>query len=190
MEEIERISGGAIRMSFPYDNITDFLSGQMEVEIDNTMMDYLQKIEQSRTEKLPEAKPKKAPSENRAQDLIIIHFLFIRTGVWPHRFVRFRLQLVQFRLHFVQIPTYLRAIPTLLRANAIFPSSYFARLFKLYSHSTPKFSDVFPHFSHEKFFSIFLQFILMISYDILRYIRPLSRILPGGGHAILYTSSF
>lgn len=59
VEEIERISGGAIRMSFPYDNITDFLSGQMEVEIDNTMMDYLQKIEQSRTEKLPEAKPKK-----------------------------------------------------------------------------------------------------------------------------------
>ena len=59
VEEIERISGGAIHMSFPYDNIADFLSGQMEVEIDNTMMDYLQKIEQSRTEKLPESKPKK-----------------------------------------------------------------------------------------------------------------------------------
>lgn len=59
VEEIERISGGSIQMSFPYDNITDFLAGQMQVDIDHTMMDYLQKLDQTHTEKLPPSPPKK-----------------------------------------------------------------------------------------------------------------------------------
>lgn len=52
VEEIEKISCGALQMSFEYDNINTFLAGQMTVGIDNTMSEYIQKIEKSRTAKL------------------------------------------------------------------------------------------------------------------------------------------
>ena len=51
VEEIENISVGSLHMSFEYDNINSFLAGKMTVGIDNTMQDYLHKIERSRAAK-------------------------------------------------------------------------------------------------------------------------------------------
>lgn len=59
VEEIESISGGSLQMSFEYDNINTFLAGQMTVGIDETVTDYIQKIEKSRTAKQLESKKKK-----------------------------------------------------------------------------------------------------------------------------------
>lgn len=59
VEEIESISGGSLQMSFEYDNINTFLAGQMTVGIDETVTDYIQKIEKTRTAKQLESKKKK-----------------------------------------------------------------------------------------------------------------------------------
>lgn len=59
VEEIETISGGSLQMEFDYDNINTFLSGQMTVGIDDTMNEYIQKIEKSRTAKQLETKKKR-----------------------------------------------------------------------------------------------------------------------------------
>lgn len=64
VEEIEGISGGSLKMDFEYDNINSFLAGKMTVGIDDTMTDYLQKLERSRAAKQLESKKKrKKPSE-------------------------------------------------------------------------------------------------------------------------------
>lgn len=64
VEEIERISGGSLQMSFDYDNINTFLAGQMTVGIDEAMTNYIGKIEKKKAARLAEhsdsaAKPKK-----------------------------------------------------------------------------------------------------------------------------------
>lgn len=64
VEEIENISGGSLQMEFEYDNINTFLAGQMTVGIDDTMSQYIQKIEKSRSAKQLEARKKRAkPAE-------------------------------------------------------------------------------------------------------------------------------
>lgn len=64
VEEIEGISGGSLKMSFDYDNINSFLAGKMTVGIDETMTDYIQKIDRSRTAKQLEAKKKRKKKED------------------------------------------------------------------------------------------------------------------------------
>lgn len=59
VEEIENISSGSLQMEFEYDNINSFLSGQMTVGIDDTMSEYIQKIEKSRNAKQLEGKKKR-----------------------------------------------------------------------------------------------------------------------------------
>lgn len=59
VEEIEKLSGGSLQMSFAYDNINTFLAGQMTVGIDDTMNDYIQKLEKSKAAKQLEAKKKR-----------------------------------------------------------------------------------------------------------------------------------
>lgn len=59
VEEIETISAGSLQMSFEYDNINTFLSGQMTVGIDETVSGYIQKIEKSKTAKQLESKKKR-----------------------------------------------------------------------------------------------------------------------------------
>ena len=66
IEEIEAVSGGAIRMSFPYDNITDFLAGQMAVQIDETMTQYIQKLEPPKRE-TRRASPRKRTPKSKDQ---------------------------------------------------------------------------------------------------------------------------
>ena len=60
VEEIENISGGSLQMDFEYDNINSFLTGQMTVGIDDTMSEYIQKIEKSRSAKQLDGKKKRA----------------------------------------------------------------------------------------------------------------------------------
>ena len=60
VEEIENISGGSLQMSFEYDNINTFLSGQMTVGIDDTVSGYIQKIDKTKTSKQLETKKKRA----------------------------------------------------------------------------------------------------------------------------------
>lgn len=59
VEEIETISGGSLQMSFAYDNINTFIAGQMTVGIDNTMTDYIQKLEKSKSAKQLESKSRR-----------------------------------------------------------------------------------------------------------------------------------
>lgn len=56
VEEIENISGGSLQMSFEYDNINTFMAGQMTIGIDDTMTDYIQKLEKTKNTKQLEAK--------------------------------------------------------------------------------------------------------------------------------------
>ena len=67
VEEIENISGGSIHMDFDYDDINTFLAGRMNVGIDETVQNYIQKIEKTRNTKQLEAKKtrkkKAAPQE-------------------------------------------------------------------------------------------------------------------------------
>lgn len=68
VEEIEKISGGSIRMEFDYDDINTFLAGRMNVGIDETMQNYIQKIEKTKTAKQLEGKkPRKKKSESEQQ---------------------------------------------------------------------------------------------------------------------------
>lgn len=59
VEEIETISAGSLQMSFDYDNINTFLTGQMTVGIDDTVNGYIQKIEKSKTAKQLESRKKR-----------------------------------------------------------------------------------------------------------------------------------
>lgn len=59
VEEIEKVSHGSLTMDFEYDNINTFMAGQMTVGVDDTMRDYIHKIETSRSAKQLEAKKKR-----------------------------------------------------------------------------------------------------------------------------------
>ena len=59
VEEIENISGGSIHMDFDYDDINTFLGGKMNIGIDETMQNYIQKIEKTKTAKQLEGKKRK-----------------------------------------------------------------------------------------------------------------------------------
>lgn len=59
VEEIENISGGSLQMSFEYDNINTFMAGQMTVGIDDTMTDYIQKLEKTKATKQLENKSRR-----------------------------------------------------------------------------------------------------------------------------------
>lgn len=61
VEEIEEISEGSLKMSFEYDNINSFLAGRMTVGIDQTVTDYVQRIERSRAAKQLESRKRKPP---------------------------------------------------------------------------------------------------------------------------------
>lgn len=58
VEEIEAAANGSLRMDFDYDNINTFMAGKMTVGIDDTMTDYLQKLERTRAAKQLEGKRK------------------------------------------------------------------------------------------------------------------------------------
>ena len=60
VEEIEEISQGSLQMSFEYDNINSFLAGKMTVDIDETMSEYVRKIEKTKTAKQLESRKKRA----------------------------------------------------------------------------------------------------------------------------------
>lgn len=66
VEEIERISGGSLRMEFDYDDINTFLAGRMNVGIDETVQSYVQQIEKNKAAKQLEArkKPQKKKQES------------------------------------------------------------------------------------------------------------------------------
>ena len=51
VEEIESISNGSIHMDFDYDDINTFLAGRMNVGIDQTLWDYIKKLDKTRTAK-------------------------------------------------------------------------------------------------------------------------------------------
>ena len=51
VEEIESISNGSIHMDFDYDDINTFLAGRMNVGIDQTLLDYIKKLDKTRTAK-------------------------------------------------------------------------------------------------------------------------------------------
>lgn len=63
VEEIENISNGSIHMDFDYDDINTFLAGRMNVGIDQTLWDYIQKLDKTRAAKQLKGKTphKKAP---------------------------------------------------------------------------------------------------------------------------------
>jgi len=65
VEEIENLSAGSLQMSFEYDNINTFLAGQMTVGVDETVQDYVHKIERSRSQKALEASKKRKKSEKK-----------------------------------------------------------------------------------------------------------------------------
>ena len=59
VEEIESISGGSLQMSFEYDNINTFMAGQMTVGVDDTMTDYIQKLEKTKATRQLESRNKR-----------------------------------------------------------------------------------------------------------------------------------
>ncbi len=63
VEEIEALPDGSIHMDFDYDDINTFLAGRMNVGIDQTLWDYIQKLDKTRAAKQLKGKTshKKAP---------------------------------------------------------------------------------------------------------------------------------
>jgi len=59
MEEIARISGGALEIAADYSSINTFLAGQLTVSVDETVQDYQKKLSKTRTAKQLESKPKR-----------------------------------------------------------------------------------------------------------------------------------
>ena len=59
VEEIESISGGSLQMSFEYDNINTFMAGQMTIGVDDTMTDYIQKLEKTKATRQLESRNKR-----------------------------------------------------------------------------------------------------------------------------------
>ena len=67
VEEIENLSNGSLQMSFDYDNINTFLAGHMTVGIDETVQDYVHKIERSRAQKALESSKKRKKKDETAE---------------------------------------------------------------------------------------------------------------------------
>lgn len=63
VEEIESVSGGSLQMTFDYDNINTFLAGQMTVGVDDSMTEYIQKLEKTKSVKQLESKKKRSKKE-------------------------------------------------------------------------------------------------------------------------------
>ncbi len=59
VEEIEAWSGGSFQMSFEYTNINTFLSGQMDIHVDSSMSQYIEKLENTKAAKQLESKKKR-----------------------------------------------------------------------------------------------------------------------------------
>lgn len=58
VEEIARISGGALEIAMDYDSINTFLAGQLTVSVDETVQDYQRKLDKARAAKQLESKKK------------------------------------------------------------------------------------------------------------------------------------
>lgn len=59
VEEIARISGGALEIAMDYDSINTFLAGQLTVSVDETVQDYQQKLDRARAAKQLESRKKR-----------------------------------------------------------------------------------------------------------------------------------
>lgn len=60
VEEIGRVSGGALEIDTRYDNINTFLAGQLTVGVDGAVQDYIRKLDKAKAAKQLEAKKKRA----------------------------------------------------------------------------------------------------------------------------------
>lgn len=63
VDEISRLSDGTLEIDIDYDNINTFLAGQLTVGIDDTMQNYLRKLDKTRTAKQLEEKKKRGKAE-------------------------------------------------------------------------------------------------------------------------------
>lgn len=63
VEEISRLSDGTLEIDMDYDNINTFLAGQLTVGIDDTMQNYLRKLDKTRAAKQLEEKKKRGKAE-------------------------------------------------------------------------------------------------------------------------------
>lgn len=63
VEEISRISDGTLEIDMDYNNINTFLAGQLTVGIDDTMQNYLRKLDKTRAAKQLEEKKKRRKPE-------------------------------------------------------------------------------------------------------------------------------
>lgn len=59
VEEIARVSGGALEIAMDYDSINTFLAGQLTVSVDETVQDYQQKLDRARAAKQLESRKKR-----------------------------------------------------------------------------------------------------------------------------------
>lgn len=59
-DEIQRLSGGSLRIDYDKSNINAFLSSQLTVGIDQTMKDYVKKLEKTKTVKQLDTKHRKS----------------------------------------------------------------------------------------------------------------------------------
>lgn len=63
VEEIARVSGGTLEIGLDYDSINTFLAGQITVGIDDTVQDYLRKLDKAKAAKQLEGKKKRGRAE-------------------------------------------------------------------------------------------------------------------------------
>lgn len=59
VDEIARVSGGALEIAMDYDSINTFLAGQLTVSVDETVQDYQQKLDRARAAKQLESRKKR-----------------------------------------------------------------------------------------------------------------------------------
>ena len=65
-DEIEKSSGGSLHIDYDRSNINAFLASQMTVQIDETMKDYVKKLEKTKTVKQLEAKKRRTNKKKAA----------------------------------------------------------------------------------------------------------------------------
>lgn len=63
-DEIERLSGGSLKIDYDRSNINAFLASQMTVSIDETMKEYVKKLEKTKTVKQLETKRKRSTKKS------------------------------------------------------------------------------------------------------------------------------
>lgn len=63
IEEIERVSQGAVTFEFPHENINEFMEGTLHVGIDEKLQNYLQSLDTKRTRRIRQAGQKKKKDE-------------------------------------------------------------------------------------------------------------------------------